>query len=134
MRVQKLAREVFSTDAAVAQWLTTPDAALGKRPPLAMLSTDVGTAQVHNLLAGDDPRRSAVKAFRIVLRRYGATARSAFSGASGYATDGRWHSKGRYLDYAAESQSLAVLSDWYTTSASMAFTRISCMSSRCLIP
>lgn len=50
MRVQKLAREVFSTDAAVAQWLTTPDAALGKRPPLAMLSTDVGAAQVHNLL------------------------------------------------------------------------------------
>jgi RES domain-containing protein len=50
-----------------------------------------------------------VKAFRIVLQRYGATARAAFSGASGYAADGRWHSKGRYLDYAAESQSLAVL-------------------------
>jgi RES domain-containing protein len=50
-----------------------------------------------------------VKAFRIVLQRYGATARVAFSGTSGYVTDGRWHSKGRYLDYAAESQSLAVL-------------------------
>jgi Uncharacterized conserved protein len=50
-----------------------------------------------------------VKAFRIVLQRYGATARLAFSGASGFAADGRWHSKGRYLDYAAESQSLAVL-------------------------
>lgn len=50
-----------------------------------------------------------MKAFRIVLQRYGATARAAFSGASGFAADGRWHSKGRYLDYAAESQSLAVL-------------------------
>jgi RES domain-containing protein len=50
-----------------------------------------------------------VKAFRIVLQHYGATARVAFSGASGYAADGRWHGKGRYLDYAAESQSLAVL-------------------------
>lgn len=50
-----------------------------------------------------------MKAFRIVLQHHGATARTAFSGASGYVTDGRWHSKGRYLDYAAESQSLAVL-------------------------
>jgi putative toxin-antitoxin system antitoxin component (TIGR02293 family) len=50
IRAQKLAREVFSTDAAVAQWLTAPDPALGKRTPLAMLSTDVGAAQVHNLL------------------------------------------------------------------------------------
>jgi RES domain-containing protein len=50
-----------------------------------------------------------VKVFRIVLKRYGATAKMAFSGASGFAADGRWHSKGRYLDYAAESLSLAVL-------------------------
>lgn len=50
-----------------------------------------------------------MKAFRIVLQRYGDTARAAFSGNSGYVTDGRWHSKGRYLDYAAESQSLATL-------------------------
>ncbi len=50
-----------------------------------------------------------MRAFRVVLQQYGATAQAAFSGASGYATDGRWHSKGRYLDYAAESQSLAVL-------------------------
>jgi len=50
-----------------------------------------------------------VKAFRIVLRRYGATAKIAFSGTSGFLTDGRWHTRGRYLDYAAESQSLAVL-------------------------
>ena len=41
---------MFSTDAAAAQWLTTKDDSLGKRTPLAMLSTDVGTAQVTNLL------------------------------------------------------------------------------------
>ena len=50
-----------------------------------------------------------MKAFRIVLKRYGNTARAAFSGTSGYLANGRWHSKGRYLDYAAESQSLAIL-------------------------
>lgn len=50
MRARKLAREVFSSEDAVARWLTTPDVALGKRTPLAMLATDVGTAQVHNLL------------------------------------------------------------------------------------
>lgn len=50
IRAQKLAREVFSTEAAAAQWLTTPDAALRNRTPLAMLSTDVGAAQVTNLL------------------------------------------------------------------------------------
>ena len=50
IRIQKLAREVFSTDAAVAEWLTAKDSALGKRTPLAMLSTDVGAAQVTNLL------------------------------------------------------------------------------------
>jgi RES domain-containing protein len=31
------------------------------------------------------------------------------SGLSGYTVDGRWHSNGRHLDYAAESLSLAVL-------------------------
>jgi RES domain-containing protein len=50
-----------------------------------------------------------VKAFRIALQRHGATAKVAFSGLSGFSADGRWHSKGRALDYAAESQSLAVL-------------------------
>ena len=50
-----------------------------------------------------------MKAFRIVLKCYGATAQIAFSGTSGFLTDGRWHTQGRYLDYAAESQSLAVL-------------------------
>jgi RES domain-containing protein len=47
--------------------------------------------------------------FRIVLKKFGPTARDAFNGHSGYATDGRWHSSGRYLDYAAESRSMATL-------------------------
>src|SRR5580704_1336528 len=50
-----------------------------------------------------------MRVFRIALGRHGATAKEALSGKSGYETDGRWHSRGRYLDYAAESRSLATL-------------------------
>lgn len=45
----------------------------------------------------------------MALQRHGASAQEVFSGQSGFLTDGRWHSKGRYLDYAAESRSLALL-------------------------
>ena len=47
--------------------------------------------------------------FRIVLRKFGATPQEAFSGESGYVVDGRWHSRGRYVDYVAASRSLATL-------------------------
>lgn len=47
--------------------------------------------------------------FRIALKKFGPTAKAAFNGSSGYFADGRWHSRGRYLDYAAESRSLATL-------------------------
>lgn len=50
-----------------------------------------------------------MNAFRIALKEYGATRRDVFSGQSGFAVDGRWHSQGRYLDYAATSRSLATL-------------------------
>jgi hypothetical protein len=50
-----------------------------------------------------------MRVFRIALAEYGAIARSAFSGQSGYRADGRRHSRGRYLDYATESRSLATL-------------------------
>jgi RES domain-containing protein len=50
-----------------------------------------------------------VKAFRIALQRYAPNKRDAFSGLSGFSTDGRWHTKGRNLDYCAESLSLATL-------------------------
>ena len=50
IRMRKLARDVFSTDDAVAQWLTTPDRVLAGRTPLSMLATDLGTAKVEQLL------------------------------------------------------------------------------------
>jgi RES domain-containing protein len=50
-----------------------------------------------------------MRVFRIALRKFGATAKTAFSGQSGFGVDGRWHNHGRYLDYAAESRSLATL-------------------------
>lgn len=50
-----------------------------------------------------------MKAYRIALRKLGLTKKEAFSGVSGFSADGRWHSSGRYLDYSAESLSLAIL-------------------------
>ncbi|MGH8150561.1 MAG: RES family NAD+ phosphorylase [Steroidobacteraceae bacterium] len=50
-----------------------------------------------------------MKAWRIVLAKFGRTRRVAFSGLSGFSADGRWHSAGRHLDYAAQSLSLAIL-------------------------
>ncbi|MBL9135332.1 MAG: RES family NAD+ phosphorylase [Verrucomicrobiales bacterium] len=50
-----------------------------------------------------------MRGFRIALESHGRTAREILSGWSGFTVDGRWHSSGRRLDYAAESLSLAVL-------------------------
>ncbi|MGH8319980.1 MAG: RES family NAD+ phosphorylase [Steroidobacteraceae bacterium] len=50
-----------------------------------------------------------MKAWRIVLLKFGRTRRAAFGGLSGFSVDGRWHSAGRHLDYAAQSLSLAIL-------------------------
>ena len=50
-----------------------------------------------------------MKAWRIVLRKFGRTRRAAFGGLSGFSVDGRWHTAGRHLDYAAQSLSLAIL-------------------------
>jgi RES domain-containing protein len=50
-----------------------------------------------------------MRVFRIALAEFGATGRAGFSGRSGYRADGRWHNRGRDLDYAAESRSLATL-------------------------
>jgi len=49
LRVHRIAREAFRTDEAVATWLSMPDRSLGMKTPLAMLSTDLGTAKVENL-------------------------------------------------------------------------------------
>ncbi|MGH8150560.1 MAG: type II RES/Xre toxin-antitoxin system antitoxin [Steroidobacteraceae bacterium] len=50
VRVRALAREIFSSDAAVAEWLGVPDRALGTRAPLEMLATDLGAQRVESLL------------------------------------------------------------------------------------
>lgn len=50
VRLRKLAREVFATDDAVAQWMTRPDPALDDHTPLEMLATDLGAARVENLV------------------------------------------------------------------------------------
>jgi putative toxin-antitoxin system antitoxin component (TIGR02293 family) len=50
VRVRALAREIFSTDAAVAEWMTVPDRSLGNRTPLEMLATDLGAQKVESLL------------------------------------------------------------------------------------
>jgi putative toxin-antitoxin system antitoxin component (TIGR02293 family) len=50
VRVRSLAREIFSSDAAVAGWLGVPDRSLGGRAPLEMLATDLGALKVESLL------------------------------------------------------------------------------------
>ena len=49
LRLHRLARQVFTTNEAVAQWLSAPDRSLGMKSPLEMLATDVGAAKVVNL-------------------------------------------------------------------------------------
>ena len=49
LRLHRLARQVFTTNEAVAKWLSAPDRSLGMKSPLEMLATDVGAAKVENL-------------------------------------------------------------------------------------
>ena len=49
LRVHQLARVVFTSDEAVAQWLDAPDPSLGMKTPLDLLATDLGAAKVENL-------------------------------------------------------------------------------------
>ena len=58
---------------------------------------------------GSRAERVVVKAWRIVLRKFGRTSGATFGGLSGFSADGRWHRASRHLDYAAESLSLAIL-------------------------
>lgn len=51
-RVQVLARKVFTTDAAVSQWLATPAPALDSQRPVDLLDTDVGAREVESILQG----------------------------------------------------------------------------------
>ena len=51
-RIWNSARDLFTTDEAIAQWLTTPVAPLGHVPPLDLLDTDVGAADVEGFIKG----------------------------------------------------------------------------------
>src|SRR6185312_15900492 len=49
-RIRNLARRVFATDRAVAQWLLKRDSALGSVAPIDMLDTEIGGREVEDLL------------------------------------------------------------------------------------
>ena len=50
-----------------------------------------------------------MKIWRIIRKRNAPTAGAAFGGAGGLSSDGRWHSEGKPIAYAASSESLAKL-------------------------
>ncbi|HTQ32313.1 MAG TPA: antitoxin Xre/MbcA/ParS toxin-binding domain-containing protein [Opitutaceae bacterium] len=49
-RVRNLARTLFTTDEAISNWLSQPDAALNDSAPLDLLDTDLGAREVEDLL------------------------------------------------------------------------------------
>jgi len=49
-RVRNLGRTLFTTDEAVSEWLSKPDASLGNMAPLDLLDIDLGAREVENLL------------------------------------------------------------------------------------
>jgi len=51
-QISAQARTLFTTDAAVAEWLKTPQAALRNCAPVTLLDTEFGAAEVENLLTG----------------------------------------------------------------------------------
>jgi putative toxin-antitoxin system antitoxin component (TIGR02293 family) len=51
-RVHARARNIFSTDHAVAEWMNEPDDFLSGKAPLEMLTTDLGAQKVEALLDG----------------------------------------------------------------------------------
>jgi putative toxin-antitoxin system antitoxin component (TIGR02293 family) len=49
-RVRNLGRTLFTSDRAVSEWLSKPDASLADMAPLDLLDTDIGAREVENLL------------------------------------------------------------------------------------
>jgi putative toxin-antitoxin system antitoxin component (TIGR02293 family) len=49
-RIRNLGRVLFSTDAAVSEWLSKTDTVLGNMAPIDLLDTDLGAREVENLL------------------------------------------------------------------------------------
>lgn len=52
VRVQHLARKLFTDDDAVAEWLRTPAPALEGIAPIDLLDTDLGAREVESLIQG----------------------------------------------------------------------------------
>lgn len=51
-RIQTLARSIFSTDAAVAEWLNAPAPALHGIKPIDLVDTDTGAREIEAVLHG----------------------------------------------------------------------------------
>ena len=51
-QIYRLARNLFTTDQAVAQWLATPAPALNGLEPLDLLDTGIGAQKVEAILQG----------------------------------------------------------------------------------
>jgi putative toxin-antitoxin system antitoxin component (TIGR02293 family) len=51
-RIQKQARNVFSTDEAVAGWLNSPAPSLNGAKPIDLLETDLGAREIESILNG----------------------------------------------------------------------------------
>lgn len=51
-RIQTLARSIFSTDAAVAEWLNAPAPALNGIKPIDLVDTDTGAREIEAVLHG----------------------------------------------------------------------------------
>ena len=49
-RLRNLARALFTTDEAISQWLSKPEAALEDVAPFDLLDTELGAREVENLL------------------------------------------------------------------------------------
>ena len=49
-RISAQAAFTFGSDEKAAQWLRRPNRALGNRPPLDLLDSDIGTRQVEDVL------------------------------------------------------------------------------------
>lgn len=52
VRIQNLARKLFTDDDAVAEWLRTPAPALKGTAPIDLLDTDMGAREVEALILG----------------------------------------------------------------------------------
>lgn len=51
-RIYRLARKIYTSDVAVAEWLLAPESALNGTQPVDLLDTDTGAREVESVLYG----------------------------------------------------------------------------------